>query len=993
MKQTTDKYLALLYTRAFSLVSWRRPWIWLAALILIYHLALAVIAPMVIKSHLKNIVVDQLKLNLDIEKIAVNPYRFTLQIDKVKISGQDFEQPLGFDRLLVDIELFDSLKGVWKFKKIHLTGVYGEFKRFNETTSNFTSVINNWNNSEYGKNDQTEPADKVPLKLQIGDALVQISQFSIIDQARTEPFRSDLGPIDFHIQHLSSLPNTTGEQSLTLKTSRGVELNWSGNLSLAPFSSTGDVTLTGPLLTALTDYLKDDIDVVIATDNFQTRFHYVIQKPEDAEVSVQLSAIETSIEQIKINQRSTNKPLLALANITLSDGEFKWPEASIQIPVINLKNGNVWVSARDGKTNWEHLIAQQESDNTNNSKSTAWRFLNNSLSIVGVDLHYLDETASDAAPVKVEKISLGVKNLSNQPDQAIEVAANFQLQKGKFESTTKLQINPLENIEGTYKFSELPVKAAQSFIDDYAAVTVADGMLASEGKISSKDGVIKITGNAEVDQFNLQEKSSGKTILSWAQLRLTRIIADISKKEVNIGRMRFEKAFADFRIFPDGTHTLSRILITPETATPVANHSTETSSDFRYLIGRIDFDDASGTFTDSSLPLPFFADVAKINGTISTLDSTSHTPANVKLEGQVSDYGEMVMNGAIFPLEPTQKTQMKLNFTNIDISEFSPYSVKFAGREIAKGKMDLDLEYEINRSHMQGKNHLVLHDFALGKKVDQPGAADLPLDLAIALLKDKNGVIRADVPVQGNVDDPKFDYGKTIRSAIRQLITNVAAAPFRFLAGLVGVGQNKDLGYISFFAGRTDLSPAQNEKVKQLGEAMIKRPDLQITIAGVYSASFDTQTLKEEKFNARLREQISQNLTDANIGSRRYISTLERLYEEKNLSPSLTELKQNARNQSDGDNDNIDRLGYVKSVRDALVNMEVIAQEDLIQLADNRAQVVYEQLSQIPGVNIAQIKMAAAREGELNKDNKLKLELGADLKKATTSKTKTAKAD
>jgi hypothetical protein len=986
MKETAYKYLSWLFLSPLvSLLSWRRPWIWLIIPVVLYHLALAVIVPMVIKNQLHHIVVDQLKLNLEVDHISVDPYQFILQIDKIKISGQDLEQPLGFDRLLVDLQLFDTLQGVWTFKEIHLTGVYGEFNRINEATNNFTGIINNWNNSEFGKTDQTETTDSSPLKLQIEDALVQISQFSIIDQTRKEPFKSDLGPIDFHIQHLSSLPNTTGQQSLTMKTSRGVELNWNGSLSLVPFSSRGDVTLTGPLLTALTDYLKDEIDVAVATDNLQATFHYIIQKPEGADVSVQLSAIETAIDQIKVDQRSNKKTLIALASITLSDGEFKWPEASIHLPNINLKTGDLWITAKDGKTNWEQLLIQSENDD---SESTPWHFINQILSVTDINLHYLDESSSNAAPVKVEKISLNVKNLSNQPHQLIEVAAKFQLQQGKFESATKLQINPLENVEGTYKFSELPLKAAQSFVDDYAKVNITGGILASEGKITSKNGAIKIQGNAEIDQFNLQEQSSQKTILSWSQLRLNRIIADVNEKQINIGRMRFEKAFSDFSIFPDGTHTLARVLITPERA---ATEYTDTSPDFHYLIGRIDFDDASGTFTDSSLPLPFFADVAKINGTISTLDSTSHTPANVKLEGQVSDYGEMIMTGAIFPLEPTQKTQMNLTFSNIDISEFSPYSIKFAGREIAKGKMDLDLEYEINKSDMKGKNNIVLHDFALGKKVDQPGAADLPLDLAIALLKDKDGVIRANLPVQGNVDDPKFDYGSTIRTAIRQLITNVAAAPFRFLAGLVGVGKNKDLGYISFFAGRTDLSPAQNEKVQQLGEAMVKRPDLQITIAGVYSASFDTQALKEEKFNAKLREQISQNLTDANIGSRKYIATLEKLYEEKNLSPSLAELKRNALNQPDEDNDNMDRLGYVKSVKDALVETEVISQEDLLQLGDDRAKMVYQHLSQIPGVNTAQIKMSGAREGELNKDNKLKLELGADLKKAKTQKTKTTK--
>jgi hypothetical protein len=348
-----------------------------------------------------------------------------------------------------------------------------------------------------------------------------------------------------------------------------------------------------------------------------------------------------------------------------------------------------------------------------------------------------------------------------------------------------------------------------------------------------------------------------------------------------------------------------------------------------------------------------------------------------------------VMTGAIFPLEPTQKTRMNLSFNNIDISELSPYAIKFAGREIAKGKMDLDLEYDINQDQMRGQNNVVLHDFALGKKVAQPGAADLPLDLAVALLKDKDGIIRADLPVQGNINDPKFDYGKTVRRAIRKLITNVAAAPFRFLAGLVGVGKNKDLGYISFFAGRTDLSPAQTEKVQQIGEALIKRPDLQIDIPGVYSASFDTKALQEEKFESRLREQLSQSQTDANIGSRKYISTLEKLYTEQGLSPSLETLKNSAQTTA-GDEDNTDHLSYARTIKEKLLATETISQEDLQQLADKRAQIVYDQLIKIAGVKSTQIKLATAREGSINKDNKLKLEFGANLKK--TKKKKAAQA-
>lgn len=986
------KYIAVRY---FSWLSWHRPWVWLLGLFLAYNLALAIVVPMVINNQLRDLVVNRLKLNLEIDEVSVNPYLLSVNINSLKISGGDLGQPLGFKNLFINFQLWDSLGGIWTLKEAHLTGVYGEFKRIDTATHNFTNTINNWIASVPPKTtksadqatstEDTETTISLP-RVQVKDIKFQITQIKFIDEVPESQFETEIGPIDLHIEQLSSLPNTTGQHSLLLKTNAGVELTWTGNIGLAPFASEGDVKLTGPVLTSLADYLKDDIRVAVATTDLLTRFHYVVNKPQESDLTIRFSNIQANVENLKVNQHPTGAPLIALEHVHLDEGELKWPEAFFQLRKIQLSNGEVWASkSPQGPLNFEQLVATDSGD----GESAPWHFASDLLSVSDLHLHYTDESTVAPSQLEIENIALEVKNLGNKPQQMVQASAGFTLLGGKFESSANFQLNPLANMEGNFKVAQLPLKAAQDFVDDYALVDITQGELSVEGKITSKEEAINIQANALIDKFTMLEKSTGKTLLAWSRLNLNRIIADLNNRKINIGRMRFNQAFADFDITSDGTHTLSRILKTPEPDVPEATTPRDSSGEFSYLIGRIDFEDASGKFTDASLPLPFSADVAHINGTISTLDSTSHSPANVKLEGQVSDYGEMVMTGAIFPLEPKQKTQMNLAFNNIDIAELSPYSIKFAGREIAKGRMDLDLEYDINKSQMRGKNNIVLHDFALGKKVEQPGAVDLPLDLAVALLKDKDGVIRADLPVNGNVDDPKFGYGKTIRQAIKKLITNIAAAPFRLLAGLVGVGKNKDLGYISFFAGRTDLSPAQNEKVKQLGEALIKRPDLQITIAGVYSASFDTSALQEEKFDAKLRGQLSKGLTDANIGSRKYVTTLEKLYEERALSPSLDELKENAQNPSDKEESQmLDQLAYVKTVKEKLVAMEPITQEDLVTLADNRARIVYQNLTQIPGVNPAQIKMATAREGQVNKDNKLKLELDADLrKKSKASKT------
>ncbi|QEY18297.1 DUF748 domain-containing protein [Cellvibrio sp. KY-GH-1] len=973
MKETVIQY--------FSWLSWRRPWVWLVALFLMYHLTLAVVAPMLIKSKLNELVVERLQLNLDVDGISINPYEFTLTINQLKISGNDLGQPLGFDKLFINLQPWDSFGDSWSIKEAYLTGLYGEFKRIDAKTNNFTRILNNWMASATAT-DESASSTSSTLPLRIEDIKLQIAQLKIVDQLPKSRFETDLGPIEFQAHQFNTLPNATGNQSLLLKTNTGVELSWQGNFRLAPFSSEGDVNLVGPALTTLADYLKDDFKVAVATSKLQVQFHYALNKPEQSDLTVLLSGIEANLQDLKVNQLAGNSPLLALKQVNLAGGEIKWPEASVQLPKIQLRDGEAWATiSPQGQLNFEQVIAERGSAN---SEPSPWQVVNELLSINGLNLHYRDESIGTNSQVEIENIAMELKNLSTRAQQNSEASASFSLQGGKFESTAKFQLNPFANAEGTYKITQLPAKAAQSFVEAYARVDITEGELAAEGKITSAEEAIKIQGNAQLNNIKVQEKASGKTLLSWSTLKLNRIIADVEAKKINIGRMGFNEAFADFNIFSDGTHTLTRVLTTPA-ATAQESTTADTSSNFTYLIGRIDVENASGKFTDSSLPLPFSADIAHINGTISTLDSTSHSPANVKLEGQVSDYGEMVMTGEIFPLEPTQKTRMNLSFNNIDISELSPYAIKFAGREIAKGKMDLDLKYDINQDQMLGQNNVVLHEFALGKKVAQPGAADLPLDLAVALLKDKDGIIRADLPVQGNINDPKFDYGKTLRKAIRKLITNVAAAPFRFLAGLVGVGKNKDLGYISFFAGRTDLSPAQTEKVNQIGEALIKRPDLQIDIPGVYSVSFDTHALQEQKFETRLREQLSQSQSDANIGSRKYISTLENLYTEAHLSPSLDALK-NAAQATTGNEDNADQLSYARTIKEKLVAIEAVSQADLLQLANQRAQVVYGQLAKISGIKATQIKLAVAREGGINKDNKLKLELGANLKKTKKKK-------
>jgi len=206
----------------------------------------------------------------------------------------------------------------------------------------------------------------------------------------------------------------------------------------------------------------------------------------------------------------------------------------------------------------------------------------------------------------------------------------------------------------------------------------------------------------------------------------------------------FGRAFGRFVIHEDMTTNLATLVI-EQTEDSDAGTKAEPMT---IIIGGIRVEEAAMDFADFSLPLPFATHIANLDGTISTIATNSTAPANIKLEGKVDEYGLARIEGSMNMLDPINHTDVTVEFRNLLMSSLSPYTVQFAGREIDEGKLDLGLIYRIEEGQLHGENDVVMSDLVLGEKVDHPDAASLPLGLAVGLLKDADGVIKIDLPVE-----------------------------------------------------------------------------------------------------------------------------------------------------------------------------------------------------------------------------------------------------
>src|SRR5690606_30797247 len=163
-----------------------------------------------------------------------------------------------------------------------------------------------------------------------------------------------------------------------------------------------------------------------------------------------------------------------------------------------------------------------------------------------------------------------------------------------------------------------------------------------------------------------------------------------------------EEPYARVEIEADSTTNLSRTIVVQEDPGAAeaaveeqdAEPAAETAAALpAILVDRIQVNNGSADFADWSLPLPFSVHMQALGGEISTISTNSAVPARLSLEGQVDDYGLASISGQLRPLDFASLTEVDMSFRNLDIPSMSPYVIKFAGRRIDDGAMDVDLAY------------------------------------------------------------------------------------------------------------------------------------------------------------------------------------------------------------------------------------------------------------------------------------------------------------
>ena len=459
---------------------------------------------------------------------------------------------------------------------------------------------------------------------------------------------------------------------------------------------------------------------------------------------------------------------------------------------------------------------------------------------------------SDQQPATPVALELGPLNLDLQ-DFALGSARPFRLKldsgvgrQGSLAAEGEVQLQPLQAELGV-QTRNLDLRLAQAYLEPLVRLELRSGRLDSQLAIKASQGdelSLSIDGRADINQLHTLDTLRQRDFVKWPRLSLEGI-AYRHGDSLGIDKVLFEQPYVRFVINEDRSTNISELLV-PQPPSESPGSEAERSPPLAIRIGAIDIRNGSGHFADFSLRPVFATAVQELNGRIGTLDNRARQAAEVDLQGKVDRYAPMSISGQLTPFDPLQKLDIATRFRHVELTTLTPYSGKFAGYRIRKGRLNLDLHYRISEGRLQADNKVVLEQLQLGERVESPDAVDLPVRLAVALLKDSKGNIDIELPVSGDLNDPQFSVMPIIWQTVRNLVVRAAKAPFKFIGGLAGAGDT-DLSQVHFAAGDASLDEPARAALDLLAGALSERPALRLEIEGGAALASDGPSLAQER--------------------------------------------------------------------------------------------------------------------------------------------------
>lgn len=857
----------------------------LCCLLLLFTLFGFFIAPPLLKSLLVKNISKTIKRDVSIAMIQVNPFALTIKISGITIKEKGKTDTMfSLDELFVNAKASSIFKRALILGEIRLKRPYINIIRNKDGTYNFSDLM------ALGDK-KTEESKKEPEKKEKKPFYFSLNNISLIE-----------GSIDF-FDGPANTKHTVRDMNikipfisnLTHHTNAFVEPYFSASINDDVYVIKGNVKPFAESREAYINIDIQDLDIPKYLAYFPVKMNFKLLSGS-LDIATKVSFIEYKdkpsslvvsggISIKKLAGDDLHKRLIfRLPSIEIDIKSLEPIQKTLEVSKVLFKAPEIAIERdREGVLNLQRIIEEKKAERekvtekgTKEVKKPAEKKQDerqfalslNEVTIEKGKASFNDLTTPQPVNIIIKNIDLKAENISLAKNNISRLSLSFLFDKnGTITVKGPFGINPVF-ADLAMDIKNIHINTLQPYFTDKININITDGAFSTSGRFNiafaeKKGMAVKYNGNVLVANLATIDKVNAEPLLNWKAFAINNLNFGSDPLFIHIDGISLADFFAKVTVNPDATLNLQKIMKEEEKtkekqeqaeqkpAPAPEKKPKEPEKDIK--IGNITLQGGTIEFTDKAITPTYTASLTEIGGKVSGIALSQNQLAEVNLRGKINQFVPLEIAGKINPAKENLLVDLFVRFNSLDLSPMTPYSGKYIGYKVEKGKLSIDLKYLIEKRQLDSQNVIFIDQLTLGEPVDSPVATKLPVRLAIALLKDRNGQIKLDIPVSGSLDDPKFSVWRIVIQVIVNLLTKAATAPFALLGSLFGGGE--EISYVEFDYGDYKINEQNMKKIENLAKALYDRPSLKLDLQGHVDVDKDSEGLKKNAFMKKLKVQ------------------------------------------------------------------------------------------------------------------------------------------
>lgn len=808
---------------------------------------------------------------VQLQAVNFDPFELKADLQGFNAVLADGKPLFSFEALAVDVEVFESIKRrTLILGSVLLRNPVINIERAADGRFNFSGLIEKL--SQPGDAGQQASDSNAPPVL-IRQVVLEEGQITWDDFSTGQELKETLLPVNFTLSEFTTQPDSKAKFGLSVTVDSGGGLELRGEFNLSTLSSDGHIKLDEIALTKVWQmFLQDLMPLEIADGKVSLQADYSLNANDPANLQLSVVKGDIAVKQLALTEKSKTDPLINMPILTASGIRLNLQNQQIDVASVSSNSANIkaWLQA-DGQINYQTLFAANSAAVAQEPVSVEpgkpWQINLRELVLANYQLAFVDHSQAKPVEMVFDELNLSVRDYRNVDGVKLpmQFATRFN-QRGYIKIGGEFALSPF-SANLAVELQKIKLKTFQTYLDPFLNLELTDGNLNTQGFIqlgAADELQISYQGDAKIENLITRDKAKNLDFVKWASLDLKQMVLDANKQDFKLAKVIFDQPYVRFTIKKDGSTNVSDILVAKagdkSEVKPAIEKSAKTQNSIEPVvtIGKIELRQGQSDFADYSLILPF---VVKMNGLAGEVDgfaSNTDAAAKLKLHGKVRDLATVKIGGN-YQFQ-SGDSDIAMSFKHLPLPLVTPYMAEFAGYRIEKGQMALDLNYTIKHGQLTAQNKIFIDQLVLGDKVENPKAVSLPLELAVALLKDADGKINLDFPVTGSLEDPEFSVGSLVTDVLVNVITKAVSSPFKAIASMLD--SDDDLSTIVFAAGNGGLSPEETAKLEQIAKALSAKPELVLEIKGVAYESQDWPVMRSDALADILKKMKSGELRD-----------------------------------------------------------------------------------------------------------------------------------